>query len=35
MNSAAPNKKTFAQKSKFSLDKRKYKQMFAGILRFK
>ena len=35
VNSAFPNRKHLAQKSKFSYDKQIWKQMFAEILRFK
>ena len=35
VNSAFPNKKNLAQKSKFIYDKHIWKQMFAEILRFK
>ena len=35
VNSAFPNKKNLAQKSKFIYDKQIWKQMFAEILRFK
>ena len=35
VNSAFPNQKNLAQKSKFIYDKQIWKQMFAEILRFK
>ena len=35
VNSAFPNKKNLAQKSKFIYDKQIWKQMFAEILRYK
>ena len=35
VNLAFPNKKTFAQKSKFIYNKRKWKQMFGEIISFK
>ena len=35
VNSAFPNRKNFSQKSNFIYVKRKWKQMFADILRFK